>query len=86
MIHYTYKPSGVCSRQIELDMEGTIIRKITFTGGCAGNTQGVAALAQGMEAEEAIARLEGIRCGFKPTSCPDQLTKALRAYLATGNQ
>ncbi len=84
MTHFTYTPSGVCSRRIELDMEGNIIRGITFTGGCSGNTRGVAALAVGMTAEELINRCEGIRCGFKSTSCPDQLARALRAYLAGG--
>ncbi len=82
MTHFTYKPTGVCSRQIDLEMEGNIIRKVTFTGGCSGNTQGVASLAAGMTAEELIERIEGIRCGFKPTSCPDQLAKAIKAYLA----
>ncbi len=82
MTHFTYKPTGVCSRQIDLEMEGNIVRKVTFTGGCSGNTQGVASLAAGMTAEELIERIEGIRCGFKPTSCPDQLAKAIKAYLA----
>ncbi len=82
MTHFTYKPTGVCSRQIELDMEGDIVRRVTFTGGCSGNTQGVAALAVGMTAAELIDRIEGIRCGFKSTSCPDQLAHALKAYLA----
>ncbi len=82
MKHFTYKPSGVCSRQIDLEMEGNIIRKVTFTGGCSGNTQGVAALAVGMTAEEYMERCSGIRCGFKSTSCPDQLASALKAYLA----
>ncbi len=82
MTHFTYKPIGVCSRQIDLEMEDNIVRKVTFTGGCSGNTQGVAALAADMTAEELIARIEGIRCGFKPTSCPDQLAKAVKAYLA----
>ena len=79
---FTYRPSGVCSRQSDLEMDGNIIRKVTFTGGCHGNTQGLAALAVGMTAEEYIARCAGIRCGFKSTSCPDQLALALKAYLA----
>ncbi len=78
---FTYKTSGVCSRQIDLEMEGNVIRKVTFTGGCHGNTQGVAALAVGMTAEEYISRCAGIRCGMKATSCPDQLAKALKAYM-----
>ena len=80
MAHYTYTPSGVCARRIELDIEEDRIGKVTFLGGCSGNTQGVAALLEGMMVDEAIARLSGIRCGFKPTSCPDQLAKALRKY------
>ncbi len=81
MTQFSYKPTGVCSRQIELEMEGNIICRVTFTGGCHGNTQGLAALAVGMTAEEYIARCAGIRCGFKATSCPDQLAKALQSYL-----
>ncbi|MBQ1245461.1 MAG: TIGR03905 family TSCPD domain-containing protein [Clostridia bacterium] len=79
---FTYKPSGVCSRLITLEMEGNTIRRVTFTGGCSGNTQGVAALAVGMTAEEYIQRCAGIKCGPKSTSCPDQLAEALKAYLA----
>ncbi|MBR3965110.1 MAG: TIGR03905 family TSCPD domain-containing protein [Clostridia bacterium] len=76
---YKYATRGVCSRSITITLadDGTI-EKVSFEGGCSGNTQGVAALARGMKPDEAIARLEGIRCGFKPTSCPDQLAKALR--------
>ena len=82
MNHYTYKPSGVCSRQIDIDVEGDTIVKVTFTGGCSGNTQGVAALIAGMNIDEAISRIQGIHCGPRPTSCPDQLSKALLAYKA----
>ena len=74
----TYKTQSVCSRSIEIDVENDIITKVKFNGGCAGNTQGVASLIRGMSVDEAISRLEGIRCGFKPTSCPDQLAKALK--------
>ena len=77
-----YKTQGTCSQAIELELDGDVIKSVEFVGGCAGNTQGVASLVQGMKAEEAIARLEGIRCGFKPTSCPDQLAKALKLALA----
>ena len=77
MKHYTYTPSGVCARRIEMDIEDNIIRKVAFTGGCSGNTQGLSALLVGMTVDDAIARLAGIRCGFKATSCPDQLAKAL---------
>ena len=82
MNHYTYKTSGVCSRQIDIDVEGNTIVKVAFTGGCSGNTQGVAALIAGMNIDEAISRIEGIHCGPRPTSCPDQLSKALKAYKA----
>ncbi len=81
MSTFSYKTSGVCSRRIDLEMEGHIIRRVAFTGGCHGNTQGVAALAVGMTAEEYISRCAGIRCGTKSTSCPDQLALALKAYL-----
>lgn len=74
----TYKTRGVCSRAINIEVENGIIVDVTFVGGCSGNTQGVAALAKGMKVEEAIAKLEGIKCGFKNTSCPDQLAAALR--------
>ncbi len=83
MNHFTYKPSGVCSRMTDIDVDGDTIVKVTFTGGCSGNTQGVAALVAGMKIEDAIERLSGIRCGFKNTSCPDQLSQALREYLAS---
>ena len=75
----TYSPKGVCSRQIELVIDGDVIASCKFVGGCAGNTQGVSALVIGMNVDEAINRLEGIRCGFRPTSCPDQLAQALKS-------
>ena len=81
MDQFSYKTSGVCSRSIDISVEDGIIREVVFHGGCAGNTQGVAALIKGMKVEEAIERLSGIRCGMKPTSCLDQLANALRAYL-----
>ncbi|MCI8940868.1 MAG: TIGR03905 family TSCPD domain-containing protein [Dorea sp.] len=77
-----YKTQGTCSQAIQLELDGDVIKSVEFVGGCSGNTQGVASLVQGMKAQEAIERLEGIRCGFKPTSCPDQLAKALRHALA----
>ena len=77
-----YKTHGVCSRAIEIELsDDGIIEQVRFQGGCMGNTQGVAALVRGMSATEAIERLSGIRCGFKPTSCPDQLAIALREAL-----
>lgn len=75
-----YSPKGVCSRQIEVEIDGDTIVSCKFVGGCSGNTQGLCALIKGMKVEEAISRLEGIRCGFKSTSCPDQLAWALKAY------
>lgn len=79
---YAYAPQGVCSSRIDLELEGDIIKSVQFTGGCHGNLQGISRLVQGMTAQEAIAKLEGIRCGWKPTSCPDQLSRALREALA----
>lgn len=73
-----YTPEGVCSRRIEVYVDGSRTRKVSFAGGCHGNTQGIAALLEGMEIEEAIRRLEGIDCKGKGTSCPDQLARALR--------
>ena len=74
----SYNPSGVCSKQmnIEIDDEG-IIRKVQIVGGCAGNTQGVSRLVEGMNAKEAAERIRGIKCGFKATSCPNELAKAI---------
>ena len=79
---YTYRPRGVCSQLMEIELEGNIIKSVKVTGGCSGNLPGISRLVEGMDADEAIARMEGIRCGFKPTSCPDQLAKALRACKA----
>ena len=78
---FSYRPQGVCARGITFDIEDGIVRGVKFEGGCSGNTQGVAALVEGMPATEAITRLRGIRCGFKATSCPDQLARALEAAL-----
>ena len=80
MDHIEYTPQGVCSRKIDIDVEDGIIKKVKFSGGCAGNTQGVASLLVGMTVDDAMERLSGIRCGFKSTSCPDQLSKALSKY------
>ncbi len=82
MDHFTYRTQGVCAREIEISLDGNTISEVRFLGGCSGNTQGVAALIKGMTVEDAIKRLEGIRCGFKSTSCPDQLAKALRSRLS----
>lgn len=75
-----YTPKGVCSRQMEIELDGDKITDVKIVGGCAGNTQGVSRLLVGMTVDEAISRLEGIRCGFKPTSCPDQLACALKEH------
>lgn len=80
MEHISYIPRGVCSRKIDVDIEDGIIRSVAYTGGCHGNTQGISALVVGMRVEDVIARLEGIRCGGKPTSCPDQLANALKLW------
>ncbi len=77
-----YKPKGVCSSAIDIDVDGDIIRSVKFTGGCHGNLQGISKLVEGMQVEDAISRLKGIRCGFKNTSCPDQLAQALESLKA----
>ena len=79
---YRYKTKGVCSRSITLEIEDGRVQHVQFEGGCNGNTQGVARLVEGMEAEEAVRRLSGIRCGSKASSCPDQLAEAIREALA----
>ena len=79
--HIEYKTEGVCARMIIVDTEDGVITECKFVGGCAGNTQGVAALVVGMNVEDAIAKIKGIKCGFKPTSCPDQLATALEEAL-----
>ena len=73
-----YTPRGVCSRSIHVELDGDTIKNVEFVGGCNGNTQGIASLVRGMNVEDAISRMEGITCGNKSTSCPDQLAKALR--------
>ena len=81
MEHITYSTKGTCSRQIDIDVnEENIIQCVKFTGGCSGNTQGVAKLLVGMSVDEAIERLSGIHCGPRPTSCPDQVACALSEY------
>lgn len=72
-----YKTRGTCSTQIDIEVDGDIIKSVKFTGGCNGNLQGVSRLVEGMKAEDAIKKLRGIKCGFKPTSCPDQLSYAI---------
>ncbi|WP_419761357.1 TIGR03905 family TSCPD domain-containing protein [Anaeromassilibacillus senegalensis] len=82
MMKYDFTPRGVCSRGIHVELDGNIIRSVRFDGGCSGNTQGVAALAIGMDAEEYIKRCKDIKCGFKSTSCPAQLAIAIQEALA----
>ena len=76
--HYTYKTSGTCSQLIDITIDGDTVAEVVFTGGCMGNTQGVASLVRGMKVSEAISRLEGIDCRGRGTSCPDQLARALK--------
>jgi uncharacterized protein (TIGR03905 family) len=75
---YTYKPTGVCSRSIIIEADGDTIKSVSFIGGCSGNTQGIGKLCEGMKIDDIIERLDGIRCGIRPTSCPAQLAQALR--------
>ena len=80
-MEYDYTPRGVCSRNIHVEVEDGIVKNVIFTGGCSGNTQGVAALAKGMKVDEVIERLKDIKCGAKPTSCPAQLQKVYKSML-----
>lgn len=77
----TYRPKGVCSRLMRVEVEDGIIHQVEVQGGCSGNLQGISRLLVGMPVQQAIERMEGVRCGGKPTSCPDQLAKALRQAL-----
>ena len=79
-MQYSYRPRGVCSQEMDFEIEDGVVRNLRVLGGCSGNLQGIARLVEGMPVDEVIRRLEGVRCGFKPTSCPDQLAKALRQY------
>ena len=74
-----YQTVGTCSQRIVFDVEGDVVKNVQFVGGCHGNTQGVAALVEGMKVEDVISKLKGIKCGMRPTSCPDQLARALEA-------
>lgn len=78
-MQYNYKTSGTCSREIIFEIENGKVTNLHFIGGCNGNLQGIGALVEGMKVEDVIARVEGISCGGRPTSCPDQLAKALKA-------
>ncbi len=81
---YQYKTNGTCSRMIDFEIVDGKVKNVQFHGGCNGNLKGIGAIVEGMDAKEVIARLEGIRCGFKSTSCPDQLAKALRKAVENG--
>ena len=81
--HIEYRTRGTCSRVIIIDIEDGIITECAFIGGCAGNTAGVASLVKGMKVEEVVEKLKGIKCGFKPTSCPDQLARAIEEALGS---
>ena len=78
---FTFYPEGVCSMMIEIELDGDTIKDVVFTGGCNGNLSGISKLIKGMKAEDVIEKLEGTTCGFKDTSCPDQLSKALKLAL-----
>ena len=79
---FTFYPEGVCSMMIEIELDGDTIKDVVFTGGCNGNLSGISKLIKGMKAEDVIGKLEGTRCGLNDTSCPDQLSRALRQALA----
>lgn len=76
-----YRPRGVCSRAFHIEVEDGVIQSVQVVGGCNGNLQGLSALLKGMRVEEAVARMEGIHCGMRPTSCPDQLAQALKTAM-----
>ena len=78
---YTYIPRGVCARQMKIELDGNVIKHVEVVGGCSGNLQGISSLVVGMTVEHAVERMQGIRCGFKSTSCPDQLSIALTEAL-----
>ena len=77
---FTYKPSGVCSVQFDFDIEDDEIKGLAVSGGCNGNLKGISSLVTGMKVDDVIEKLEGIKCGYKATSCPDQIAKALQTY------
>ena len=78
---FVYNPRGVCARQFTITVEDGVVHDVQVVGGCSGNLQGISALIRGMTVEEAVSRMEGIRCGMKATSCPDQIAKALKTAL-----
>ena len=85
-MEYRYKPNGVCSSELIFDIdENNIVQDLKVIGGCNGNLKGIGQLLKGMKVEEVIKRLSGITCGFKPTSCPDQISKALEEFVRENN-
>ena len=83
---FSYKPQGVCSRALDFEIEDGVVKNVSFMGGCNGNLKGIAALCEGKPVQEIIDALSGIRCGFKQTSCPDQLARALQNALKEAGQ
>ena len=81
-MEFSFRPRGVCSQMMDLVIEDNKLVSMKVMGGCSGNLQGISKLVEGMDVDEVIRRLEGIRCGFKSTSCPDQLSQALKQYKA----
>ena len=81
-MQYEYKTSGVCSQRIFFEVEGNKVKNVQFVGGCNGNLKGIAALVEGMDIDDVIARVEGVKCGMNATSCPDQLAQALKTAKA----
>lgn len=79
---YIHMNRGVCSSAVHFEVENGRLKNVQFVGGCNGNTKGIGRLVEGMEVQDVISRLDGVQCGFRPTSCPDQLAQALKAYLA----
>lgn len=80
-MEYRYKPEGVCSRELAFDIEGDIVKSVKVVGGCPGNTVGISKLVEGMKIKDIIKKLKGIPCGYKGTSCPDQIARALEKYI-----
>ena len=85
MAKFVYNTVGTCSKQIMIDVENGVVNDVQFLGGCHGNLQGIGKLVQGMKVEDVVSRLDGIRCGNKATSCPDQLSTALKKIMEQGN-
>ena len=81
-MHFTYRTKGTCSQEILFDVDGKTVKNIEFIGGCNGNLKGICRLVKGMKAEDVIDRMEGTLCGFRNTSCPDQIAKNLKKALA----